>query len=341
MKNLNRTKRIMRTLAMLFGLLILISQQSCNTSSIEESDQAVAVDPITKFILDADTGNEMDDLYAIVRCIIDEQVELQALTSAHFNNTQLLTDSLWHIYPTKGINTVGISQEINEQLLRNLNSMDIPHPTGADRIVGYSWGYYEGAPIPESPAIDLIIKEGLKHSPENKLNIICLGAVTNVAAAILRKPSIADNIRLFALTMKYNDEHDAWNKNSFNARNDINALDQVLGNERLELFVIPGNVSRTLTFNREETVKKLKEWDHPAVDILERRWDEVSAGNSWIMWDLALVESVVHPKWATIEIMAAPPENGGRDIFVYTDIDEENIRKEFWKQMTGYFGSGL
>ena len=322
-------------------MLIISGIYSCDTEIKEESGQAVTVEPITKFILDADTGNEMDDLYAIVRCIIDEDVELQALTSAHFNNTQLLTDSLWHIYPTKGINTVAISQEINEQLLRNLNSMDIPHPFGAERIVGYSWGYYEGAPIPESPAIDMIIKEGLKHSPENKLNIICLGAVTNVAAAILREPSIADNIRLFALTMKYNEEHEAWNKNSFNARNDINALDQVLGNERLELFVIPGNVSRTLTFNRKETIKKLEKWDHPVVDILERRWDEVSAGESWIMWDLALVESVIHPEWSTIKLMDAPPENGGRDIYVYTDIDEEEIRREFWKQMNNYFDSGL
>ncbi len=331
----------MRTLNRFFVLLIFASLYSCDTNSPEDSRKAASVDPITKFILDADTGNEMDDLYAIVRCIIDDRVELQALTSAHFNNTQLLTDSLWHIYPTKGINTVGISQEINEQLLKNLNSLDIPHPVGADRIVGYSWGYYQGAPIPESPAINLIIKEALNHSPLNKLNIICLGAVTNVAAAILREPSIADNIRLFALTMKYNEEYDAWNKNSFNARNDINALDQVLGNERLELFVIPGNVSRALTFNRKEAIEKLENWDHPVVDMLERRWDEVSAGDSWIMWDLALVESVIHPEWSTIEMMAAPPENGGRDIHVYTDIDEEEIRREFWKQMNNYFGSGL
>jgi inosine-uridine nucleoside N-ribohydrolase len=323
-------------------LFILISLIACDSPEAQDSEnEKVSVGAQNEFILDADTGNEMDDLYAIVRCLIDNEVKLTALTSAHFNNTQLLTDSLWHIYPTAGINTVKISQDINEDLLKDLDREEVPHPVGADRILGYAWGFYEGAPIPESPAIELIVEEALNHSPEDKLNIICLGAVTNVASAILQEPKIADNIRLYALTMKYNEEYDAWNKNSFNARNDINALDQVLSNERLELFVIPGNVSRTLTFNRQETLDKLSRWDHPAVETLAERWDEVNAGDSWIMWDLALVEAAIHPYMATIERIPAPPENGGREIFVYTDIDEEAIRDKFWEIMKSYFDSGL
>lgn len=329
---------IKRKLALISMVFLVFS---CNQSSTPEHEKQVDFAPVKTFILDADTGNEMDDLYAIVRSLIDEDVKLIALTSAHFNNVQLVTDSLWNIYPTAGINTVKISQDINESLLEGLKKDDIPHPQGCDRIVGYSWGYYEGAPVPTSDAVDFIIHEAKEHNPENKLNILCVGPVTNVAAAILREPGIEKNIRLFSLSMKYDEENKAWDKNSFNARNDINALDLVLNNVDLEFIVIPGNVSRTLTFRRDETLERLGRWEHPVTDILAKRWDEVSAGDSWIMWDLALVEAVIHPEMATLQKIPAPPENGSREIYVYTDIDEDKMRDEFWRLMGDYFGSGL
>ncbi|QIA08339.1 nucleoside hydrolase [Draconibacterium halophilum] len=192
------------------------------------------------FIIDADTGNEMDDLYAIVRAFDNDEVKLQALISAHFNNPQLVTDSMWNSYSTKNINTLQLSQMENERLLQECNRKYIPHPPGCEKMVGYSWGYYEGAQIPQSGGVDFIIEMAQKASPENKLNMVCLGAVTNVAAAILTEPSIAKNIRLYALTMKYDLEKKVWNKNSFNARNDLNALDIVLNETTLELLIIPG-----------------------------------------------------------------------------------------------------
>ncbi|MCX6240122.1 MAG: hypothetical protein NTY07_21710 [Bacteroidia bacterium] len=42
-----------------------------------------------KVWLDADTGNEMDDLYAIVRMVKAPSVNLIGLSSVHFNNPDL------------------------------------------------------------------------------------------------------------------------------------------------------------------------------------------------------------------------------------------------------------
>ncbi|MDR9410618.1 MAG: nucleoside hydrolase [Balneolaceae bacterium] len=329
----------MKSFQNLLLILLSVALLSCNPADNENSQREIIdFEPVQEFVLDADTGNELDDLYTIVRAVVDEEVTVTALTSAHFNNPQLVTDSLWHIYPTENINTVQISQDINENLLETLGRTEIPHPIGADRMVGYAWGYYEGAQVPESPAIDFIIERAREHSPSEKMNVVTVGAVTNVAAALLQDSSIAENIRLFALSMRYNEEFNAWDKNSFNARNDINGLDLILNNEDLEFYVIPGNVSRTLTFQRQETLEKLSRWDHPTVEILERRWDEVSAGDSWIMWDLALVEAMIHPEWATFEKVAAPPENGGREIIMISDIDEDQMREEFWRLMQQHFG---
>ncbi|MDZ7721274.1 MAG: nucleoside hydrolase [candidate division KSB1 bacterium] len=284
-------------------------------------------------IIDADTGNEMDDLYAVAHAVVHDSFKVIGLTSAHFNNPQLVTDEMWHIYPTRDINTLEISQELNEKLLSILNRNSIPHPRGCGKMVGYAWGYYPGAQIPNSDAVRFIIEQAKQHSPEHKLNILCLGAVTNVAAAVLRDSSIVPSIRLYALTMKYDVERHVWNKNSFNANNDRNGLDVVLNTRGLELVIMPGNVSRELVFERERTLKKLGLIDVSVTEIFKRRWDEVSAGESWIMWDLALIEAVLHPELAVLETRTTPPENTPRPVSVYLDIDETKMKQSFWRTL--------
>jgi purine nucleosidase len=59
-----------------------------------------------KVWLDADTGNEMDDLYAIVRLVKEPSVDLIGLSSAHFNNADLNVFEKWNAYDTKGLNTI-------------------------------------------------------------------------------------------------------------------------------------------------------------------------------------------------------------------------------------------
>ena len=282
-------------------------------------------------ILDADTGNEMDDFYAIVKAVRDPGLEVTALISGHFNNAQLLTDSLWHIYPTAEINTVQISQAENEKLLRSLKREDIPHPIGSDRMVGYAWGQYQNVPPPQSAGTDYIVAQARQASPDNKLVIVSLGAATNVAAAILTDTTIARNIRLYALNMKLDIDRRVWSKNSFNARNDTNGLDVLLNTRDLELYLMPGNVSKSLVFDRQRSLKELATADDETNQILTQRWDEVGSHTTHIMWDVALIEAILHPEFATLETMSTPPENTQRNINVYTAIKPDQMEADFWK----------
>lgn len=90
--------------------------------------------------LDADTGNEMDDLYAIARLVKEPYLKIAGISSAHFNNPDLLVFEKWNAYETSGLNTVAESQRLNEEILKALGRTDIPHPLGADRQVGRAWG---------------------------------------------------------------------------------------------------------------------------------------------------------------------------------------------------------
>lgn len=285
------------------------------------------------FIIDADTGNEMDDLYAIARALAPDGLKVLSLQSAHFNNPQLLTDPNWNSYSTENINTLEISQELNEQLAGKSGNWMLPTLRGCDRMLGFAWGFYPGAPIPTSPATRFIIDKAKKASPDSKLNVICLGASTNVAAAIATVPEIAANLRVYLLGAQYDQKQKVWNKNEFNIRNDLNAFDLLLNTEGLELWIMPANVAKALTFQRKQTSQQITKCKTPLCDRLAARWAEVNAGTSWIMWDLALVQAIITPGLVTTKKVKTPPENTRRKIQVYTQINAPAMETEFWQSL--------
>ncbi|MGL4631149.1 MAG: nucleoside hydrolase, partial [Leadbetterella sp.] len=66
-----------------------------------------------KVWLDADTGNEMDDVWAIARLLYaKDQVDIQGISSAHFNNADMVSFEKWNQYSTSNIKTVLISQKL-------------------------------------------------------------------------------------------------------------------------------------------------------------------------------------------------------------------------------------
>jgi inosine-uridine nucleoside N-ribohydrolase len=295
---------------------------------------AIAAQPA--YIIDADTGNEMDDLYAIARALAPDGLKVLSLQSAHFNNPQLLTDPNWNSYPTDSINTLEISQQLNEHLAAETGNWMVPTLSGCDRMLGFAWGYYAGAPVPTSPATRFIIDKAGKADTENKLNIICLGPSTNVAAAIAAAPEIAGNLRVYLLGARYDLRSKAWDKNEFNIRNDLNAFDLLLNTAELELWVMPANIAQSLTFQRKSSFQKLTECRTPLCRRLTKRWDSVNAGTSWIMWDLALVEAVLHPEWAKWKKVRTPPENNRRTIKLCTAINAPLMEAGFWQSLLSW-----
>lgn len=284
--------------------------------------------------LDADTGNEMDDLYAIVRLVKDPSVELIGLSSAHFNNPDLLVFEKWNAYKSKDLNTVAESQRLNEQILKALGRLDIPHPIGADRQIGRAWGQQDAR---DSEAAQAMIK-AVKKLPENeKLDILTIGAMSNLASALILAPEIKTKIRCFALGAQYDPKAKIWNKNEFNIRNDLNAFDYLLNLDELDLTMMCLQAAFPLQFKREETYTKLDETIE-AEKILEDRWREQNPQDKTrVMWDLALVEAYLKPDLTKIETVTTPPENKQRSIKAFVKIDEKALADDFWKMLKKKF----
>ncbi len=298
-------------------ILLFFAVFSCFTTSAQKQ----------KVWLDADTGNEMDDLYAIVRLVKDLNIELVGISSAHFNNPDLLVFEKWNAYPTKGLNTVAESQRLNAEILKAMGRTDIPHPLGADRQIGRAWGQQDPR---DSEAARAIIAAANAMPEGQKLDVITIGAMTNIASALILAPEIKSRIRCFALGAQYNPQTKVWNKNEFNIRNDLNAFDYLLNLEGFDFTVMSLEAAYPLQFNREDTYQRLDE-NHKVEKILENRWREQNPQDKTrIMWDLALVEAYLKPELAKIETASTPPENNQREIRVYAKIDEKALADDFW-----------
>lgn len=281
-----------------------------------------------KVWLDADTGNEMDDLYAIARILKDKTIDLKGLSSAHFNNPDLLVFDKWNAYDTKGLVTIQDSQRLNEEMLEILGMTELSHPMGADRQIGRAWG---GREPRDSPAAQAIIQTVKELEEGEKLDILTLGALTNVASAILLDPTILPKIRVFSLGARYFLDRKVWSKNEFNIRNDLNAFDYLMDLEELDFTVMPVEEALPLRFDRDQTYANLND-DFPLEKMLADRWREQNPQDKTrVMWDLALVQAYLRPDLAEVLTVNAPPENKKFSVKIYARIDAAAMEKEFYE----------
>jgi purine nucleosidase len=268
-----------------------------------------------KVIIDADTANEIDDLYAIVRALLEPNWQILALSSAQ-----------WHTR-TSPPDTVFQSQRLNEDILRLMNRQDIPAPLGDEMIMGKPWG---GTDPRDSAAVQMMIAAARQMPAGEKLTILSLGAVTNLASAIKIAPDILPKISTYILSGRFFADRKVWDKDEFNLRNDLNAANFLFNTQGLELHLMPVNILLDFKFDLKETCAKLQGkgaiWDY-----LAARWLSHSPGQAKrVMWDLASVEALIRPELFTEAEFMTPPENVQRKIFVYTSIKHQEVANDFW-----------
>ncbi|MCB1064064.1 MAG: nucleoside hydrolase [Verrucomicrobiae bacterium] len=268
-----------------------------------------------KLILDADTANEIDDMYAIVRMLKQDDFEVVGLSSAQ-----------WFHY-LSGERSVFASQVYNEDLLRLLHRQDLPAPLGADEAIGKPWG---GSEPKDSPAARFIIEQARALPEGEKLLVVSIGAATNLASAIGLAPEIVPRISAYVLGFHCDPETGVWNKSEFNIRRDLNAADLLLNTEGLELHVMPVSVAKVLTFDRDETFSRHEQMGELGAYLTGKWKARFADSKSWIMWDLALVQAILHPEMASERGATTPPENTQRTVQVYDKIDPEAMRAEYW-----------
>lgn len=274
-------------------------------------------------IIDADSANEVDDLFALASAILEPKFDIKGITSAQFHTSPLASDT-----------TVLESQYINEKILSLLQKTNIPAPIGSNRPM-----VSKNIPA-KSQASQFIIDQAHQLPDEKILHLVILGSCTNVASAIIQDPTIIPKIEVHYLGFWHNPEDNSYDKKEFNSGNDTIAVELLLNTNGLILNVMSATTSQDLIFNKTDVDQHLQ-GEGGIGDFLVNRWEtyqrwwtqEDSEKTKWIMWDVAILEVLARPHLGIKETFTTPSENTKRYINIYTSIEVEEIKKGYWNKL--------
>ena len=247
---------------------------------------------VVKTILDTDTYNEIDDQFALVQMLLSkERIDVLSINAAPFSMNNRSDD------PQKGME---LSYEEIFRLLKKINFKKNNFVfKGSTKYVGF-----DKKPI-DSPAADNIIENALKCSESDPLYVVAIGAITNVASAILKEPEIINKIVVVWLggNALYWPEN-----NEFNLKQDIGGA-QVLFDSGVSLVLVP---CKGVTSHLISTVPEIEKYIEPHGEIgkfLAMRFKEYNnnhKGWSKEIWDMAAVSWVLNEEWAPTNIAPSP-----------------------------------
>lgn len=266
-------------------------------------------------IVDADTGNEVDDLFALAHILMYDELQVTALNAAHWQTSH------WAV-----ANSMENSHRLNQQLLGEMG-LDVPTLRGAQARM-YDWGDR----AQHSAAAYEIIRQA---NQKDSLEIIAMGALTNVASAVFIAPEIASKLRIYWLGTTMDFEQGVMKRNDFNPLMDPYALDYLL-ESGAELNIIPLNVAVGMEISRERLEKEIGTTE--LGDFLIARWEQHLDGSreKRILWDLALVAAYANPEMARQVEFKTSRDSGNRVIKVYEWIDAEAIYQDFFTAVRSF-----
>ncbi|CAI6076590.1 nucleoside hydrolase [Cohnella sp. JJ-181] len=262
------------------------------TSMTQERRTALLAHPGKKvsIVLDTDTYNEIDDQFALIYALRSpESVEVEAVHAAPFHNE--LSDG-----PADGM----------EKSYREI--LKIRTLAGREDLPVYrgSTAYLPGPETPvESEAARDLIRRALARGEDDPLYVVAIGAITNVASALLLEPAIADRIVLVWLgghAFHWKDTRE------FNLAQDAHAA-RVAFDSGVPLVLLPcmGVVSH-LTTTLSEVRDHVKDKGALGSYLYEtfRACMDDHVGRSRVIWDMTAIAWLIRPAWCPSELAPSP-----------------------------------
>ncbi|MDC9823063.1 nucleoside hydrolase [Devosia sp. ZB163] len=242
-------------------------------------------------VLDTDTYNEIDDQYALVQAVLSpERIDLQAIYAAPFHNSR--SDGPGH----------GMELSYGE-ILELLKRLNVPGEGFVFRGVTDYVGPQKVARPAE--AVDDLIARARAGSIDDPLYVIAIGAISNVASALLKAPDIIDR----TVVVWLGGHALEWpHQREFNLRQDVGGA-QVLFDSGVPLVVVP---CMGVTSHLHSTVPEIEHYVEPCGEIgkfLAMRFKEYGddhMGWSKEIWDMAAVAWVLDDSWTPSVLVPTP-----------------------------------
>lgn len=272
-------------------------------------------------ILDTDTANENDDLWALSYLIkSSETVEIDAITVAPFS------------HPSKGV-TVPDGQKLSceeiEKVCRYL------HFSTAGKVFPGSMDYTDNGYEETTAAVSSIIETVMKNE---KTYILGIGAITNIAIALKKEPRIKEKAEVIWLG---GHEIGFPDNEEYNFRQDVSGVRTVF-ESGIKLTVLPcKNVVNVLRIRLDDCREALSGASPLCDYLLGRFYNDGFYGElkERVIWDIAVVAYLRHPEWFLKKQISVPrirpdklyEETTGRhEMTMVTQLDRDRIYDELF-----------
>jgi inosine-uridine nucleoside N-ribohydrolase len=242
-------------------------------------------------VLDTDAYNEIDDQFALVYSLLSESIDLQAVYAAPFHNSRSSG-------PGDGM------EKSYEEILRVLERLG-RSPEGL--VFKGSHDFMRGIKRPiVSPAVQNLIARAEAMPEGQALYVLAIGAITNVASALLTRPSLVERIAVVWLGGQPHSWHTA---DEFNLRQDVAAA-QVVFDSGVPLVHLPcSNVAEHIRTTVPEVRRHLA-GTTPIGDYLVEIFEDFMGENTWarskVIWDVITVAWLLNADWVPTRLAPSP-----------------------------------
>jgi len=282
-------------------------------------------------VLSTDVGNEIDDQWAIVYLLANPAFDVKGILSTHAPS----------IRPPAAKTSYLVLRDIVERRL-NMNT----HPP---LVEGANEPLVDARTPVKSAASSFLVNVSKDFSSERRLNVLAIGAVTDIASAILQDPDIVNRIQV--LDMGFNDWPDGGEE--FNLANDLSAM-QVVLDSGVPLVVGCGEIcKRGLAVTYEEAREKLSNRG----PLSQWLWHEYQAwyyqhvkplrkpdfSKPWVIWDnvvlaylLGMTKQEIYARPVLQPDMKFGHPATDRRITWITEIDSQRFWTDFYDKLDAY-----
>ena len=281
----------------------------------QREDRLTPPEGKVQMILDTDTYNEVDDQFALVHALRSpESMEVRGVHAAPFHNARSAD-------PGDGM------AKSYDEILRLLDLMDID-PGGL--VYRGATGYLPDADTPVGSAAAEHLVDVAMAATDAPLYVVAIGAITNVASALLMEPRIAE--RIVVVWLGGNDRHYP-HAHEFNLKQDVPAT-RVVFDCGVPLVHIPCKrvASHLLT-----TLPELRHYlagGSKLGDYLYNIVDDYGGGDCWskVIWDISATSWLVNHDWVRSSLAPSPVLTAAPDGTLRWQMDPSRhlIREAFF-----------
>ena len=300
--------------------------------------------PLTPVLLDTDANNELDDQHAIAYMLFSGDVfDVEGIS----------------VNRTRGGGDVEMQAKEAERVVQLAGlSRVFPVYRGANGSFTEIAPHVGETTFDGKAAVDMILAQSRKARPQ-KLVLVPIGKLTNIALALKKEPALANRVRVVWLGSNYPDPGE------YNQENDEGALQFILDSTSVpfEMAVVrygkPSGTDHVRVTRDEIRARVASKGPRVRIPVEGRNggrfqtfgdysvdlFDHIQMNGtppSRALYDMAAVAIVKNPAWAHPRRIGAPqlvdskwverPENA-RTITVWEDFDRDAILADFYATM--------